>query len=728
MLPFFRKLFYPIFFILFILSFFLIEGDSKFYLFGAWSIFIVIYGHLLIEKKHFLPKSVFLTFIVTASFLTTTFFSTHIPLSIEKLLLYFFALEIFVFFRMSSERFINYKLFLYCLSISALILNVLVIFLTFFNFEQISFPSMNLLVRTYGHNHYVAFLLLMIPIFWWQLIFSQEERWLDKKDIKIMSIASLVLSYFIVLISLARLSLIVVLLQLILIFLINKEEFFRFSKNKIVFGLTKISIIVFLLITVVYLLLTLSVWNNNMSCSLNFIKKQPCQSLVENIRFSYWQTSLTIFKENLIFGSGLKTFGYISRHLPSDGLQFTSYAHNVFLHNLAETGIVGGGSFIIFIIYLYYKSFIKIRFTKNYLYKFLWIASFSSLLNAIFDYDWDFFIIFSLTLIFLAIILKNDNEKMLNKVFNINIYFIILFLIGSFFSSVFIGTKLLLINNRQELIIKNFPYFNHQITYLINQPNFLTIKDYEKLWFLYKNDPNYILKYLDMKNITYEKKIELIMQLANLDHVSFLSYYSRYFSHIDNTEHAVELAKIKISIIKKRNFLSDHEILTYTLKKRELDATEFVSLAEKLYKEKKYEMSAYFYNKAHEFYPEIYTNKKLFFEYDEDVQAISQMLLHLELQTDDFGFYGYDYDIQFANAISEAWKNNDLNLAIALTERLPKNYRYNQLIFKNIINITHSSQKTDLETKKYNLNLYFNEFKEKEEWSLFDLSSVIVNE
>lgn len=729
-----KKLFYPIYFILFILSFFLIEGDYKFYLFALWSFFILIYSKILIEKKRFFSQSIFLAFILSVSFLIVSIFSNHIPLSIEKLLFYLLSLEIFVFFKILSKKYFSYKLFVYYLSIVTLILNILVLFFTFFDFHYISFPTMNLLTRIYGHNHYAAFLLLVIPIFWWQVIFFKEEKWNKESENRFLPVILLLLSYFIIIVSLSRISLLISILQLIFIFLINKGFFFSFNRKKFIFGIVKFLMVAFILIAIVYLLLPLFSWNNDYFCPSIFSKKYLCQPLQENVRFAYWKTAWSIFEENFIFGSGLKTFNYSSRYFPSEGFQLTSYAHNIFLHNLSEGGLVGGGIFIIFIMYIYHKSFLNIKNRDEHFYKFLWIASISSLINALFDYDWHFFVIFSLTLIFLAIILQDEEEeKKFITSFNVKAYFVIIALIANFFSFSYVSAEILRAKNHPDIIINFFPYFNQQITSLMKNSSVsskekeLTIKDYEDLWFLYKEDPTYILKYLEVDELSLDKRMELMIKLADLDHRSFLFLYSKH-APFTKLNYTTELAKKKITIIKKQNLLSNHEILTYTTDDRKKDAMEFVLLAEKLYEEEDYETAAYFYNEAINFYPKIYNNKKLPFEYDKNISATTEMLLRLNLQTDDFELYGYDYDMQFVNCISTAWENDHLDLAITLTEKLPINYRYYHLIFKNILEISKFTDELNKEIKQNNLNIYFNKFKEKEEWNSFDLSFIIVND
>jgi cell division protein FtsW (lipid II flippase) len=145
------------------------------------------------------------------------------------------------------------------------------------------------------------------------------------------------------------------------------------------------------------------------------LSKDLCISLTENSRLFYWRQSWLTFKHYPIFGYGLNTFKHVAYRFPIVNEQHSSYAHNIFLNNLAEMGIIGGGLFILLIFYIYYQSFLEFKKSKNNIYSFLYLGSLSSLVNAMFDFDWHFFVIFLLTLIYLAFILSDKNEYTVKK-------------------------------------------------------------------------------------------------------------------------------------------------------------------------------------------------------------------------------------------------------------------------------------------------------------------------
>ena len=186
------KLFYPLFFLLFILSVFLIEGEYKFCLFALWSAFLFLFSFIfpkkIIDQKSFIL--ILLVFLLSIFLIINVLFSSQIFLSIEKLLFYLVSLAMFVFFLTISREKFQLKLFFYYLSIITITLNIFVLFFTFFNLQPDIFPSMNFLVRSYGHNHYAAFLLLVVPVFWWQFLFNHGhlENWKNKREIEYLSI------------------------------------------------------------------------------------------------------------------------------------------------------------------------------------------------------------------------------------------------------------------------------------------------------------------------------------------------------------------------------------------------------------------------------------------------------------------------------------------------------------------------------------------------------------
>ena len=130
------------------------ETDYKFYLFPAWGLFLVIYSPFLKIKRF--SKISFLSFLFLLLSLIASVFSHHLPLTIEKYLFYLFAFSIFIFFLKLDKKLLKVETFIEYLLLLTLVLNILVIFFPLMLILGF-FQGMNLLVRSYGHNHYVAF-------------------------------------------------------------------------------------------------------------------------------------------------------------------------------------------------------------------------------------------------------------------------------------------------------------------------------------------------------------------------------------------------------------------------------------------------------------------------------------------------------------------------------------------------------------------------------------------
>jgi tetratricopeptide (TPR) repeat protein len=93
------------------------------------------------------------------------------------------------------------------------------------------------------------------------------------------------------------------------------------------------------------------------------------------IRLIVWEGALNIFKSNPIFGSGVETFAYsyyqhrpAAHNLTSEWDYLYNKAHNEYLNYLATTGILGFGTYMLFIgwvIFLFAKSIWIFVFKRN---------------------------------------------------------------------------------------------------------------------------------------------------------------------------------------------------------------------------------------------------------------------------------------------------------------------------------------------------------------------------
>jgi O-antigen ligase len=566
-------------------------------MFALWGFFLLVYYLLFTRLKNqlsnfavknfTLSKTIFFALILSVLFVVSVVFSNQIPLSLEKLFFYLFALAIFIFFSLFIVRNLKLTTFFYYLSIVTLIMNILVSALTFYPDQEVLFSGMNLLVRSYGHNHYVAYLLLVIPVFWWQLLVKDQDQRANHES-NFLTIILLISSYLLIILSLARLVLVISLLQLILIFLLNRSIFASFSKDAFARVIVKTFIFMFVSISLFFLFLSIPFGKHGESvCPLIFSKKELCKPLAENDRLLYWQRAWEVLQEKPLMGVGLKNFNFASRRFPLANTQITSYAHNIFLHNLAESGLLVGGFFIFFFFYLFYRSLRVIKKKNHSLHKFLLAAAAASWCNAMFDYDWHFFVIFSLTLIFFAIILQSDQDDLTIKtkaVSNIKInmcifktYYLVLAGFSLLFITFDLAISVLYKINRQDLVIKYLPFMNQKVRLLWNERK-LTTRNFENLWPIYQKDAEFLYRYSSVEQLDAKQRIALQLQLADVDPFLFIS--SVDFASFD-FQTAAPLAEKYIEVVQKYHFLNNTDFLDYFAQKE--TAQQFFDFANQAY-------------------------------------------------------------------------------------------------------------------------------------------------
>ena len=86
-------------------------------------------------------------------------------------------------------------------------------------------------------------------------------------------------------------------------------------------------------------------------------------------RILMWQSAAKMFIDHPLFGVGIGNYHdeYISNYRSPLSREDTWHPHNVLLAMLSQTGIVGGISYIILFVYLYYKAIINYKNTRNYI-------------------------------------------------------------------------------------------------------------------------------------------------------------------------------------------------------------------------------------------------------------------------------------------------------------------------------------------------------------------------
>ncbi len=96
------------------------------------------------------------------------------------------------------------------------------------------------------------------------------------------------------------------------------------------------------------------------------------------IRFIVWQGAIDIFKHYPILGSGVETFGYTyyqfrpaAHNLTTEWNFLYNKAHNEYLNYLANTGILGLGSYLLLIAAIFWAAFKSFKLAPNLDWKLL---------------------------------------------------------------------------------------------------------------------------------------------------------------------------------------------------------------------------------------------------------------------------------------------------------------------------------------------------------------------
>lgn len=708
-----QLLFYPSFFFLFLISFFLIEGDQRFYLFALWSIFLCFFTFKFLRQDKKIPSNRYtvLALIMAFLFSLNIFFSTIPSLTLEKLLFYLLALALFVFFNLIPDKRFNRVNFFYYLSLSSLVLNAFVLFFTFVSVPPNLFPSMNLLVKVFGHNYYVAYLLLVLPVFWWQFLFAAEQKFISHKEMRILSLILILSSYFIMIFSLSRISMFVGFLQLVLIFWSNKASFIKLLHNQFAYVIVQVFSLVLLVLVALFAALP-SFFSGQADCPLKFSYKEMCKPILQNDRLQYWQKAFWVWQTSPIFGTGLKTFGFSSRQFVLENYNFSSYAHNNFFHNLAEGGLVTGLPFMALILYLLWRAFKVVLRDRGQepLLKFLFLAVSASLLNAMFDLTWNFFVIFALTLIFLAVILKTENLKSKSSHIYLKYLAFILFLSSSLALGYFIS-GVMIVAGKTSQAVQFFPFFDQHVRNLY-QDKRLNEADFARVYSLYRFDPDFVYNYSQIDGLNQAKKVELLIELGRLDPIYLLKKIRlEQMSYQQAKPLAAEFTKLLV----RHQILNNLEHLDYW-QQRNL-AIDFFYFGNQAYLDNNPQVAVFFYQQAKLLNPFIMAELRAAFLSTEEAdreRLIEFLKVFADSSTQDMGQYFYDYMEIYQQTLLYLFHDDRMLEFFSLTEQiLEKEPNFSWFLWRELIKTSQTKE------EKQRLQQVYEHFKDLETWSDF---------
>jgi len=127
------------------------------------------------------------------------------------------------------------------------------------------------------------------------------------------------------------------------------------------------------------------------------------------VRLNYWQGAWEMFKARPLTGWGIGEFGTVYHLYQKDPISSGKYAHNLYLEILAEQGIFVFVAFVLFLGYIFFAAFKKIK-EKEFAFP-LFAGTLAFLIHNGVDIDWHFKANTIVFWIFLGLLYNVSREK-----------------------------------------------------------------------------------------------------------------------------------------------------------------------------------------------------------------------------------------------------------------------------------------------------------------------------
>lgn len=269
--------------------------------------------------------------------------------------------------------------------------------------------SVNLLVRSFGHNRLAGYLIFAIPA----AIAGLQSPILDKQ--KLISILSLSVMLPVFLVSGGRAAMIGMMAGLwylgkfAIVASPRWKSFINWSSAAVVGTL-----LVFLALPLVLRLgqVNLPLFRMEPLKSIQIMINRP---LSADARRDYWQQTFRAAAEDP-WGWGSGTFKFLSLHFRQPSENTSSFAHNQYLQMLAEAGILGGGLYLGLVVSGLYAAHHGAKKLADPLVTSLVAGALASALTAALDFDWQFPSIFLLFWLILGLAGKNQPSRKWNPI------------------------------------------------------------------------------------------------------------------------------------------------------------------------------------------------------------------------------------------------------------------------------------------------------------------------
>jgi hypothetical protein len=198
-----------------------------------------------------------------------------------------------------------------------------------------------------------------------------------------------------------------------------------------------------------------------------------------------------------------------------------------------------------------------------------------SFLNSLADFDWNTFFVFQLSIILAAGILSGGKSAILksNEAIEQRLLFIFLSVLIILLGLLNVLTNLMIADGQANLVVKTFPYFYMQNADLQKNKN-LTKKNLEKLYSIYKYDPDFLAVYAD-RSTSENRKLEVYSQLDEIANWNLIN--TNYLKLLKSRNEYEIIGKRVYKAFQEINSMKQEESnITYQLRK---DLASYLKLA-----------------------------------------------------------------------------------------------------------------------------------------------------
>ena len=394
-----------------------------------------------------------------------------------------------------------------------------------------------------------GFLLFVIPI---SLYFTLSYK---STFSRLMSIFLSILFISALYITFSRGAYISFIIEMIIIFIVLYRYFFKKKLQYI------IMILIILVLSFSLSSLHSSTANRVSLSHISSVTSGTVQSLSFSDRLDVYARSIDLVFKKPIFGFGIGTFSEAFLKYQNKPWVYFKYTHNQYLEMFTEGGIIGGGIFLLFFVYLFLKGISDIykkrgdkykeRFPKYLLYTFIFASLSGTMSHVFIDYDWYNIAIFFLLVVFIGIYLNNF-ENITLKIKNSILYsllfisFIMIFISLDLFYAENLFSVGVSAYNKGNLITAKAEFKNSINYNSYNSLSYIWLSSVYQNLHSYNNALIYLnkAKHIDPYNADILYRIgDVYLALGN--HKKALVYYHRAydFNHYSNPKYVLALAE-----------------------------------------------------------------------------------------------------------------------------------------------------------------------------------------